>query len=173
MVLNWIQSKVLEWVQNDYDLRKSPHQLRLNNGKTVHFYEPSWGLVTDVEKQATIGDDVLNDAAFMQGMEYHLTTLSVDEYRALNVEDGIRLREKTREILKSYDIIVESTPKQRNTVNAQTAQTAEAEGEYDEAADLSEAEIQELKKQKSKADKVIDELSKNNDNGGDNQTGEV
>jgi len=70
------------------------------------------GIINTVNSRATIFNNVLNNNLYFQLMEYKLVNLSRRKINKLTPDDGLKLRNKIKEILKRHGLITEE--KQQN-----------------------------------------------------------
>lgn len=122
-LINWLNKKAL----------KNASSIDLSIGKV--FFKPlNNGIVNKCKTNSCIGGTLLNDAYFFQLMDYQLTNMSKKQIDNLTVEDGRKLRNAVKDILRKHGVI-----------------RVEAQGQTDNK-DISMEDAQKLNHMKTQAD---------------------
>jgi len=130
-IIDWLNKKAL----------KNASSVELSIGKV--FLKPlTNGIVNKCKSQSCIVDTAMNDALFFQLMDYELTNMSKSQIDNLTVEDGKRLRNAVKDILRQHGVI-----------------RIEAQGQTDNK-DISIEDAQKLKELKKQADEDIEKWQK-------------
>lgn len=86
----------------------------------VDYAKLNWKDINETYKKSTIIKDVISNAHFLDEIEKRLVMLTPKQLDKLSVDDGLKMREKTKQILYRHGLLKENSKPQEVSTDDQS-----------------------------------------------------